>query len=202
VPVSENITWQNPNITQDEREAYLNAKGCLIWLTGLSGSGKSTIARALEHKLIVGGHFSYVLDGDNIRHGLNVDLGFSPEDRKENIRRIAQVGRLFSESGVITISAFISPYRADRAEARSQVQKGRFIEVHIATTLEVCESRDPKGLYEKVRRGQIQNFTGVDAPYEEPLNPELRLETAGKDINSCVDEIISLLRLKGLVQES
>lgn len=202
MPVSENITWQNPNITQDEREAHLNAKGCLIWLTGLSGSGKSTIARALEHKLIIGGHFAYVLDGDNIRHGLNVDLGFSPEDRKENIRRIAQVGRLFSESGVVTISAFISPYRADRAEARSHVPQGRFIEVHIATTLEVCESRDPKGLYEKVRRGQIQNFTGVDAPYEEPLKPELKLETEGKDINKCVDEIISLLRLKGLVQES
>ena len=196
---SQNITYHMANITQSERQEALRAKGAVIWLTGLSGSGKSTIARALEKQLVQEGHFSYVLDGDNLRFGLNSDLGFSAADRSENIRRVGEVTKLFAESCVIVIAAFISPFQEDRQAIRMKLPEGRFVEVHVATSLSICEQRDPKGLYRKARTGEIDNFTGISAPYEEPLNPELRLETANKTIAECVGEIITMLHRSGLL---
>ncbi|MFQ5462441.1 MAG: adenylyl-sulfate kinase [Phycisphaerae bacterium] len=173
-----NITWHEGHVDREAREKLLKQKGALVWTTGLSGSGKSTIAYTLEHALIQRGHLAYVLDGDNIRHGLNKNLGFSPEDRTENIRRIGEVGNLFVDTGVITITAFISPYRADRAVAREAIGDGNFFEVFCDTPLGVCEERDPKGLYKKARAGEIKGFTGIDAPYEAPEKPELVIDTA------------------------
>jgi len=173
-----NITWHEGHVDREAREKLLKQKGALVWTTGLSGSGKSTIAYTLEHALIQRGHLAYVLDGDNIRHGLNKNLGFSPEDRTENIRRIGEVGNLFVDTGVITITAFISPYRADRAVAREVIGDGNFFEVFCDTPLGVCEERDPKGLYKKARAGEIKGFTGIDAPYEAPEKPELVIDTA------------------------
>jgi len=199
---STNIKWHAANVSREERETVLAAKGAVLWLTGLSGSGKSTIGRRLEQLLLERGSFAYVLDGDNLRHGLNSDLGFAPEDRVENIRRVGEVAALFADSGVVVIAAFISPYRQDRDAIRQKVVAGRFVEVHIATSLATCENRDPKGLYQKARSGEIMNFTGISAPYEEPLDPELRLETAGKSIDQCAEELISLLESTGLISES
>lgn len=173
-----NITWHEGHVGRDEREKLLNQKGALIWFTGLSGSGKSTIAYTLEHALVQRGHMAYVLDGDNIRHGLNKNLGFSAADRTENIRRIGEVGKLFVDAGLITLTAFISPYRADRDIARQTVGKGDFFEVYCNTPIEVCEQRDPKGLYKKARAGEIKGFTGVDDPYEPPDSPELVLDAS------------------------
>ncbi|MBI4716679.1 MAG: adenylyl-sulfate kinase [Planctomycetes bacterium] len=173
-----NITWHEGHVGREEREKLLNQRGALIWMTGLSGSGKSTIAYTLEHALVQRKHLAYVLDGDNIRHGLNKNLGFSAEDRTENIRRIGEVGKLFVDAGIITITAFISPYRADRAVARQTVGAGNFFEVFCNTPIEVCEQRDPKGLYKKARAGEIKGFTGVDDPYEAPENPELTLDAS------------------------
>ena len=173
-----NITWHEGHVSREERERLLNQKGALIWTTGLSGSGKSTIAYTLEHALVQRGHLCYVLDGDNIRHGLNKNLGFSAEDREENIRRLGEVGKLFVDAGVITITAFISPYRADRNTARETIGGDSFFEVFCDAPLDVCEQRDPKGLYKKARAGEIKGFTGIDDPYEAPENPELLLDTS------------------------
>ncbi len=172
-----NITWHEGHVSREEREKLLDQKGVLIWMTGLSGSGKSTIAYTLEHALVQRGHLAYVLDGDNIRHGLNKNLGFSAEDREENIRRIGEVAKLFADAGIITITAFISPYRKDRDNNRTLLGKGNFLEVYCKAPLDVCESRDPKGLYKKARAGELKGFTGIDDPYEEPLKPEMVLQT-------------------------
>ena len=173
-----NITWHEGHVGREERETLLSQKGALVWLTGLSGSGKSTIAYTLEHALMQEGRLAYVLDGDNIRHGLNKNLGFSPEDRGENIRRIGEVGKLFVDAGLIVITAFISPYAADRQIAREVVGEGDFFEVFCDAPLAVCEERDPKGLYKKARAGEIKGFTGIDAPYEAPPKPELVIDSS------------------------
>src|ERR1700682_1547237 len=174
-----NITWHEGHVTREERAALLKQKGATLWFTGLSGSGKSTIAFTLEHALVQRGHLAYVLDGDNIRHGLNKNLGFSAADREENIRRIGEVAKLFADAGVITMTSFISPYRKDRDVVRALHVEGKlpFIEIHIATPIETCEQRDPKGLYKKARAGQLKGFTGIDDPYEAPDKPEILVET-------------------------
>jgi adenylylsulfate kinase len=183
-----NITWHGGDVSADDRGDILGQRGCVVWLTGLSGSGKSTIARSLESMLVGREHLAYVLDGDNVRYGLNSDLGFSHADREENVRRISELAKLFADAGIITIAAFISPYRAGREHARSVVGAERFFESYVDIPLDECERRDPKGLYKRARAGEIEDFTGVDAPYEAPENPELRItaehatpaEAAGK----------------------
>jgi adenylylsulfate kinase len=194
-----NITWHQGAITHKDRERLLSQKGIVIWFTGLSGSGKSTLAHAVEEQLFEKGHLSYVLDGDNIRHGLNKNLGFSPEDREENIRRIGEVSKLFTDAGVIAMTAFISPYRADRDKARELVEGGRFIEVFVKVPLEVAESRDPKGLYKKARAGEIKEFTGIDAPYEEPMNPELVIDTSKYSLEESTNLVLDYLKEKGII---
>lgn len=173
-----NITWHEGHVERTHREKLLKQKGATVWFTGLSGSGKSTVAFTLEHALVESGHLAYVLDGDNIRHGLNKNLGFSPEDREENIRRIGEVSKLFADAGVLAFTSFISPYRKDRDQARKIHEDAglTFIEVYVYAPLEVCEKRDPKGLYQKAREGKIPEFTGISAPYEEPLKPEILLD--------------------------
>ena len=197
-----NITWHEANVVQTDREQLLNQKGCVIWLTGLSGSGKSTLALEVESKLYQRGHLTYVLDGDNVRHGLNKNLGFSPEDREENIRRIGEVAKLFADAGVIAMTAFISPYRADRDNARDLLDEGRFVEVFVDCPLEVCESRDTKGLYEKARAGEIKEFTGISAPYEAPPQPELTVNTSDQSLEECTERVIALLESEGLIPVS
>jgi adenylylsulfate kinase len=194
-----NVVWHGTSITKAERSKLKNQKPVILWFTGLSGSGKSTIANALEAKLFEMGYHTYLLDGDNIRHGLNKNLGFSDEDRVENIRRIGEVAKLFVDAGVIVMTAFISPFRADRDMVRSIVGEGEFIEVFVDTPLEVCEQRDPKGLYKKARSGQIKNFTGLDSPYEAPVTPELVLKTAEESIEASLETIISALKQRGLL---
>lgn len=188
-----NITWHDGDITKLDRERFIQQKGVVIWFTGLSSSGKSTIARAVEERLFERGHLSYVLDGDNIRHGLNKNLGFSPEDREENIRRIGEVAKLFADAGLITMTAFISPYRKDRDRNRELLEGGEFIEIFVKVSLDVAEKRDPKGLYKKARTGEIKEFTGISAPYEEPLNPELTLDTDKLTLVQCQDTVIRYL---------
>jgi adenylyl-sulfate kinase len=183
---SENISWTRGKISSEERTRQNQHSGCVVWLTGLSGAGKSTIATELERDLFAQGKHAYVLDGDNMRHGLCSDLGFSPEDRKENIRRIGEVAKLFADAGFVCITAFISPYRSDRDLARRIAPEGKFIEVYLNVTVEVCEKRDPKGLYAKARTGQIKEFTGISAPYEAPLKPELELRTDKMDVAACI----------------
>lgn len=197
-----NITWHKGNITKPDRERMLQQKGVVLWYTGLSGSGKSTLALAVEEKLFEQGHVCMVLDGDNIRHGLNKNLGFSPEDREENIRRIGEVSKLFTDAGLITMTAFISPYRKDRDQARSLLKEGEFIEIYVAVPLDVAEERDPKGLYKKARAGEIKEFTGISAPYEEPLNPELKIDTASNSLEECVAQVIKFLAEKNIVTGS
>lgn len=194
-----NITWHQGAVTSKEREKLLGQKGIVIWFTGLSGSGKSTLAHAVEEKLFEKGHLSYVLDGDNIRHGLNKNLGFSPADREENIRRIGEVSKLFTDAGVIAMTAFISPYRADRDKARELVEEGRFIEVFVKVPLDVAESRDPKGLYKKARAGEIKEFTGIDAPYEEPLNAELVIDTSKYSLEESSNKVLNYLKEKEII---
>jgi adenylylsulfate kinase len=194
---STNITWHQGQVERKDREKLLGQRGVTLWLTGLSGSGKSTVAVAAEKALLQRGHLAYVLDGDNVRHGLNKNLGFSPEDRTENIRRIAEVAKLFSEAGVIALTSFISPYRADRDAARAIFAPGDFVEVHVSTSLETCESRDPKGLYKKARAGQIPDFTGISAPYEAPLRPELVLDTGALSVEESVAALLRFLEGKG-----
>ncbi len=197
-----NITWHEANVVQTDREQLLDQKGCVIWFTGLSGSGKSTLALEVESKLYQRGHLTYVLDGDNVRHGLNKNLGFSPEDREENIRRIGEVAKLFADAGVIAMTAFISPYRTDRDNARDLLDEGRFVEVFVDCPLEVCESRDTKGLYQKARAGEIKEFTGISAPYEAPSQPELTVNTDNQSLEECTERVIALLESKGLIPVS
>lgn len=196
-----NITWHEGTVTREERQALTKQKPACIWLTGLSACGKSTIAMALEQVLIQRGRLAYVLDGDNIRHGLNKNLGFSPEDRAENIRRIGEVSKLFVDAGLIVISSFISPYKADRDVARELLQDGEFIEIFVDAPVEVCAERDPKGLYKKALAGEIKGFTGVspDAPYEAPENPELHIKTNEKSIEESVQAILDYLQEKGYI---
>ncbi|MFO7866651.1 MAG: adenylyl-sulfate kinase [Candidatus Aminicenantes bacterium] len=194
-----NITWHDGQITKADRERLLHQKGIVIWFTGLSGAGKSTLALALEEKLFERGRLSYVLDGDNIRHGLNKNLGFSPEDREENIRRIGEVAKLFADAGIITMTAFISPYRNDRDQARRLLKEKEFIEVFVKVPLDVAEERDTKGLYKKARAGEIAEFTGISAPYEEPDKPELIIDTSLLNIKDSVDLVISYLEKNGLI---
>ncbi len=194
---STHITWHAGHVERTDRERALGQRGAIIWLTGLSGSGKSTIAVATEHALLERQRVSYVLDGDNIRHGLNKNLGFSPEDRSENIRRIGEVARLFADAGLIAITSFISPYRADRDAVRALLSDGDFIEVHVAADVATCESRDVKGLYAKARAGEIPEFTGISAPYEEPEKPELELDTQSQDVAKSVAELLKYLEKHG-----
>ena len=194
-----NIKWHHGKITKEDRVKLLNQKGATIWLTGLSGSGKSTIAVELEHALIENRHQAYILDGDNIRHGLNKNLGFSPEDRTENIRRIGELAKLFTEANIITIAAFVSPYREDRDNVRKLLNQGEFIEIYVRCSLEVCETRDTKGLYKKARAGEVKNFTGISAPYEEPLNPELTIDSSKLSVEESTREILNYLAGKGYV---
>lgn len=178
---SSNIRYHESTVSRTSKEDLLGQKGCTIWFTGLSASGKSTTACALEYLLHERGHFTVLLDGDNVRHGLNSNLGFSAEDRAENIRRIGEVAKLTSESGIITITSFISPYRADRDAVRQRVPSGEFLEIFMDVPMEICEARDPKGLYKKARAGLIKNFTGIDDPYEPPLTPEVTVQPYNKD---------------------
>jgi len=192
-----NITWHQQQVTRADRERLLGQKGVTVWLTGLSGSGKSTIAVAAEEVLVGRGRLAYVLDGDNIRHGLNKNLGFSPEDRTENIRRIGEVAKLFTDAGVIAFTSFISPYRADRDLVRAIHDEGRFVEVHVAASVDTCESRDVKGLYKKARAGEIKEFTGISAPYEAPHAPELTIDTNGEPVEKSVERLVVYLEAKG-----
>ncbi len=195
-----NIKWHHGKITKVDRVNLLNLKGVTIWLTGLSGSGKSTIAVELEHALIENRHQAHILDGDNIRHGLNKNLGFSPEDRTENIRRIGEVAKLFTDAGIITITAFISPYREDRDAVRRLLSDGEFIEVYVKCPLDVCEERDTKGLYKKARAGEVKDFTGISAPYEEPLNPELTIDSSKLTVEESTRAVLNYLEEKGYVK--
>lgn len=194
-----NVHWHEHKVIREEREKLLNQKGAVLWFTGLSGSGKSTVANEVAYKLHKMGKLTYLLDGDNIRHGLNKNLGFSPEDREENIRRISEVANLFADAGVIALTAFISPYRKDRNFCRELVGKGRFIEVFAKASLETCEKRDPKGLYKKAREGIIKEFTGISAPYEEPENPELIVDTDKETIEESAEKVIKKMKEFGLI---
>jgi adenylylsulfate kinase len=198
-----NITWHEGHVTREGREELLRQKGATIWFTGLSGSGKSTIAFTLEHALVQRGRLAYVLDGDNVRHGLNKNLGFSAADREENIRRIGEVAKLFADCGVLTMTSFISPYRKDRDTVRALHAEGQlpFIEVHVNTPIETCEQRDPKGLYKKARAGQLKGFTGIDDPYEAPLKPELTLDATITSPQQAALLLIEYLQKQGLVRD-
>ena len=199
-PVSKNITWHHGKLTDEQRESKLRQKGVVVWFTGLSGSGKSTVAREVELALVENGKNAYVLDGDNIRMGLNKNLGFSPEDRKENIRRIGEVSKLFCQSNVITLTAFISPYKADRDVVRALLPEGRFLEVFCDASVNACEARDTKGLYKKARAGQIPEFTGISAPYEAPDRAELVLHTGGDEtVEQSTRRVLELLQQKGII---
>lgn len=191
---ADNIVWHEHKISKEKRAEQKSQRPAVLWFTGLSGAGKSSVANALELALFQRGHHSYLLDGDNVRHGLNRDLGFSDEDRVENIRRIGEVAKLMADSGLVVLSAFISPFRADRDMVRSLMGEGEFVEIHIQASLEACESRDPKGLYKRARAGEIKHFTGIDSPYEPPINPELVLDTEALSIEQCVDELIRFLK--------
>jgi adenylylsulfate kinase len=196
-----NITWHEGHVTPGERHKLLNQKGATLWFTGLSGSGKSTFAFTLEHALVQSGRLAYVLDGDNIRHGLNKNLGFSAADREENIRRIGEVAKLFADAGLIAMTSFISPYRKDRDAVRA-LHAGRqvpFVEIHVRTPIDVCEKRDPKGLYKKARAGELKNFTGIDDPYEEPLRPEVVLDATNTSPQEAALQLLSYLKNQGII---
>lgn len=194
-----NIVWHEGHVDRGQREGLLKQKGVLVWLTGLPSSGKSTVAYTVEHALVERGHLAYVLDGDNIRHGLNKNLGFSAEDRTENIRRIGEVGKLFADTGVVTLASFVSPYRADRDAVRELMAAGDFIEVFVDTPLELCEERDPKGLYKKARAGEIPNFTGISDPYEAPEAAELVIKTADCSLEEAAVQLLSYLEKQGKI---
>ena len=197
--VNPNLRRHDGVITRTDRERLLRQRGCVVWFTGLSGSGKSTIARAMEERLAKAGRLAYVLDGDNIRHGLCQDLGFGDADRTENIRRIGHTAALFVDAGVIVLTAFISPFRADRAKAREAIGANDFVEVFVDAPLATCEQRDPKGLYKKARAGQIQDFTGISSPYEPPLQPDLRLRNGERPLAEVVAEVETLLHNRGVL---
>ncbi|WP_426416887.1 adenylyl-sulfate kinase [Aestuariirhabdus sp. LZHN29] len=194
-----NIVWHDQAITKVERATLKKQKPCLVWFTGLSGSGKSTIANALEQELHRRGFHTYLLDGDNVRHGLNKDLGFTDEDRVENIRRIGEMAHLFVDAGVIVMSAFISPFAAERDMVRGLLETEEFIEVYMNAPLDVCEDRDPKGLYQKARKGEILNFTGIDSAYEIPRRPDVTIDTGTLPIEACVGELISYMEANGYI---
>jgi len=196
-----NIKWHNHNINKNGRASQKRQRPCILWFTGLSASGKSTIANAVEQKLFELGHHTYLLDGDNVRHGLNKDLGFSDSDRVENIRRIGEMAKLFADAGLIVLSAFISPFRADRKMVRDLVEVGEFIEIHMSTPLSVCEQRDPKGLYKKARQGEIKNFTGIDSNYEPPESAEITLNTANYHIEACADKVIAYMKDNHIIHD-
>lgn len=198
-PKNTNITWHRPLVTPEDRETKNRHRGVVLWLTGLPSSGKSTLAHEVERILFERGCNSYVLDGDNVRHRLNKDLGFSPEDRKENIRRIGEVSNLFAEAGVIVLTAFISPYQEDRDQARALNEAGKFFEIHCKCSVNECEQRDPKGLYRRARRGEISEFTGVNAPYEEPAAPEIIVETDKHSLAECANQIIRYLEQRDII---
>ncbi len=190
---SHSIIWHGGSVSPEERQRLLGQKPVTIWFTGLSGAGKSSLASALESRLVGLGRACYVLDGDNVRHGLNRDLGFSPEERKENIRRVAEVAHLMNDAGLIVIAAFISPYRDDRAMAGELIGAEQFFEVYLNTPLDVCEGRDPKGFYKRARQGGLAEFTGINAPYEEPLNPAAKINTNEGSIDQCIDRLVAAL---------
>jgi adenylylsulfate kinase len=194
-----NVVWHEHKVKRQDREKILNQKGVVLWFTGLPSSGKSTVANEVAFELQKRGKFSYVLDGDNVRHGLNKDLGFSPEDREENIRRISEVAALFADAGVIAITAFVSPYRKDRDFCRQLAGEGRFLEILVKASLETCENRDPKGLYKKAKAGVIPEFTGISAPYEAPLNPEILLDTDNMTIEQETRFVIESLQKRGII---
>lgn len=194
-----NITWQHATVSRARREKLNSHKSVLLWFTGLSGTGKSTLAHAVEEQLHQMGHHTFVLDGDNVRHGLCSDLGFSKHDRTENVRRVSEMAKLFVESGVITMTALISPFRADRERARLTFPKEDFLEIYCRCPLQVCENRDVKGLYQKVRTGEIKNFTGISSPYEEPIAPDLVVDTSQLGLEESVEAVLTLLRARGIV---
>ncbi len=187
------LIWHSHKVKKEDRERIKNQKGCVLWFTGLSGSGKSTIANEVEYSLNKQGYHTYLLDGDNLRHGLNKDLGFSFEDRVENIRRIAEVAKLFVDAGIIVLVAFISPFKKEREKAKEIIGKENFIEIFVDTPLEECIKRDPKGLYKKALNGEIKEFTGIDSPYEPPENPDIHIKTVETDIKQSVNIILNLL---------
>ena len=200
--MSSNTVWHNHQVTRAERAKIKRQRPSLLWFTGLSGSGKSTIANALDVALHHRGYHTFLLDGDNVRRGLNKDLGFSDSDRVENIRRIGEVSKLFTDSGLIVLSAFISPFASDRRMVRNLFPAGEFIEVFMDTPLATCEERDPKGLYQKARAGQIKHFTGIDSPYEIPERAEVRLDTSEMTVDDCVDSLIDYLLEQGLILQN
>ena len=196
-----NVTWHEGHVTREQRQHLLRQQGATLWFTGLSGSGKSTIAFTLEHALVQQGRLAYVLDGDNIRHGLNKNLGFSAADREENIRRIGEVAKLFADAGLIVMTSFISPYRKDRDTVRALHKAGNipFIEIHVATPIETCETRDPKGLYKKARAGELKGFTGIDDPYEAPTAPEVTLDATKTSPQEATVQLLEYLKKQGLL---
>lgn len=197
--MSTHIVWHDHKVTRAERAEPKNQRPCLLWFTGLSGSGKSTIANALDVALHRRGYHTFLLDGDNVRHGLNRDLGFSDEDRVENIRRVGEVSKLFADAGLIVLSAFISPFASDRRMVRNLFPDGEFVEVFMNTPFETCEQRDPKGLYRKARAGEIKDFTGINSPYEVPEHPEVVLDTSSQSVDDCVDRLIGYLQERELI---
>ncbi|MEJ2463360.1 MAG: adenylyl-sulfate kinase [Candidatus Thiodiazotropha sp.] len=197
--MNKDIVWHSATVTRERREKQNKHRSKLLWFTGLSGSGKSTLAHALEEELHQRGCRTYVFDGDNVRHGLCRDLGFTVEDRTENIRRIGEMAKLFVDAGVISLTAFISPIREDRQRARGLFPHGDFIEVYVKCSLETCEERDVKGLYKKARAGEIPHFTGISSPYEPPLNPEIIIDTEDREVEDCVAEMIGILEERGVI---
>ncbi|WP_428775237.1 adenylyl-sulfate kinase [Vibrio sp.] len=198
-PTDENIVWHQHQVDKAQRAALKQQRPAVLWFTGLSGAGKSTIAGALESRLAELGYHTYLLDGDNVRHGLCSDLGFSEQDRRENIRRIGELAKLMADAGLIVLSAFISPHRAERQLVREMMPEGEFLEVYVNTSLDVCEQRDPKGLYKKARAGEIKNFTGIDSDYESPLAPELDLPAGEGSIDELVELCLSSLRARNII---
>lgn len=197
-----NIVWHHATVTRGRREQLNRHRSVMLWFTGLSGAGKSTLAHAVEERLHLNGCCTYVLDGDNIRHGISAELGFSPSHRTENLRRVGEIGKLFIEAGVITLAAFISPLRTDRERVRSLYPHGDFLEIYCRTSLDVCEQRDVKGLYARARRGEIPEFTGISSPYEEPLAPELIVDTGTLPLEQCADEVLGLLKTRGVIDNT
>lgn len=198
---SSNVVWSHASVTRADREAQGSHKSTILWFTGLSGSGKSTLANAVEARLHDLGCRTFVVDGDNVRHGLCADLGFSAADREENIRRVGEVAKLFVEAGVIVLTAFISPFRSDRDRVRHLVPEGDFLEIYCSTPLEVCEARDVKGLYKRARAGEIPEFTGISSPYEAPEHPELTINTANVDVAACVEQVVELLKQRKILSQ-
>ena len=196
---SSDLVWHAAEVSKQSRAALKQQRPCIIWFTGLSGSGKSTIANALEQHLAAAGQHTYLLDGDNVRHGLNQDLGFTDEDRVENIRRVGEVAALFVDAGLIVIAAFISPFRSERELVRNLVDSDEFIEVYMSTPLATCEQRDPKGLYGRARAGLIRNFTGIDSAYQPPETADLVLDTSSDDVQSCVSRLLTVLTERGIL---